>query len=89
MFNHIDISQSMVGPVSPPMRELEAATAGAWAALAKNGNPNHTGLPAWPAYTADARATMILDTPCRVENDPTGDVRKLMQQRSDNELRRG
>ena len=27
VFNHIDISQSMVGPVSPPMRELEAATA--------------------------------------------------------------
>ena len=56
VFNHIDVSQSMVGPVSPPMRELEAATAGAWAALAKNGNPNHKGLPAWPAYTADTRA---------------------------------
>jgi para-nitrobenzyl esterase len=89
VFNHIDVSQSMVGPVSPPMRELEAATAGAWAALAKNGNPNHNGLPAWPSYTADTRATMIFDTPCRVENDPTGDVRKIVQQKGDNDLRRG
>jgi para-nitrobenzyl esterase len=89
VFNHIDVSQSMVGPVGPPMHVLESATAGAWAALARNGNPNHHGLPTWPAYTADTRATMIFDTPCRVENDPTGDVRKIMQQRGDNELRRG
>jgi para-nitrobenzyl esterase len=66
----------------------EAAAAGAWAALAKNGNPNHKGLPAWPAYTADTRATMIFDTPCHVENDPTGDIRKIVQQKSDNDLRR-
>ena len=89
VFNHIDVSQSMVGPVSEPMRELEAATAGAWSALAKNKNPNHSGLPAWPTYTADARSTMIFDTPGRVENDPTGDVRKILQQKSDSDLRRG
>lgn len=81
VFNHIDVSESMVGPVTPPMRTLEAASAGAWAALARTGNPNHKGLPKWPAYTADKRSVMIFDTPCRVENDPTGEVRKIMENR--------
>ena len=81
VFNHIDVSQSMVGPVSPPMRELEAATAGAWAALAHSGDPNHKRLPRWPAYTPDTRATMIFDTPCRVENDPTAEVRQILEKR--------
>ena len=81
VFNHIDTSESMVGPVSPPMRKLEAASAGAWAALARTGNPNHKNLPNWPAYKADKRATMIFDTPCRVENDPTSDVRTILEKR--------
>ena len=82
IFNHIDVSESMVGPVSPQMRQLEAASAGAWAALARAGNPNHKGLPQWPAYTPAKRAVMIFDTPCRVENDPTGEVRQIMEKRS-------
>jgi para-nitrobenzyl esterase len=78
VFNHIDASQSMVGPVNSEMRLLEAAAAGAWASLARSGNPNHKGLPNWPAYTPDTRATMIFDTPCRVENDPTAEVRQIL-----------
>src|SRR5258708_34916511 len=45
VFNHIDVSESMVGPVTPEMRRLEAASAGAWASLARTGRPNHKGLP--------------------------------------------
>ena len=89
VFNHIDTSESMVGPVTPQMRTLEAASAGAWASLARTGNPNPSGrqttnndrLPHWPAYTADKRATMIFDTPCRVENDPTAEVRTILEKR--------
>src|SRR5260370_1653277 len=81
VFNHIDVSESMVGPVTPQMRKLEADAAGGWAALARTGNPNHSGLPNWPAYTADKRATMIFDTPCRVENDPTSEVRTILEKR--------
>jgi len=80
-FNHIGLCESMVGPISPPMHELESATAGAWASLARNGNPNHAGLPNWPAYSADKRATMIFDTPCRIEDDPTKEVREIMERR--------
>jgi para-nitrobenzyl esterase len=78
VFNHIDASQSMVGPVNSEMRLLESAAAGAWASLARSGNPNHRGLPNWPAYTPDTRATMIFNTPSRVENDPTAEVRQIL-----------
>jgi len=81
VFNHLDICESMVGPVNAGMLKLEAASAGAWAQLARSGNPNHKGLPNWPAYTTDKRAVMIFDTPCRVENDPTGQVRQIMEKR--------
>ena len=81
IFNHIDLCESMVGPVNPQMKQLEAASAGAWAQLARTGNANHKGLPNWPAYTREKRAVMIFDTPCRVENDPTGEVRQIMEKR--------
>jgi para-nitrobenzyl esterase len=81
VFNHIGLCESMVGPINPEMRQLEAASAGAWASLARAGSPNHRGLPNWPAYTSQKRAVMIFDTPCRVENDPTGEVRQIMEKR--------
>ena len=79
VFNNLDVSESMVGTVNANMRQLEAASAGAWAALARTGNPNHKGLPTWTAYTPAKRAVMIFDTPCRVENDPTGEVRQILE----------
>jgi para-nitrobenzyl esterase len=42
----------------------------AWAAFARSSNPNHAGIPKWPAYTLGQRATMILDSECKLVNDP-------------------
>src|SRR5208337_3583783 len=33
----------------------------AWASFARTGNPYHSGMPHWPAYAADTRATMFFD----------------------------
>ena len=33
----------------------------AWAAFIRSGNPNHEGIPFWPPYTQDNRATMLID----------------------------
>jgi para-nitrobenzyl esterase len=49
--------------------------------MARNGNPSHKGLPNWPGYTPDKRAVMIFDAPCRVEYDPTSEVRQIMEER--------
>ena len=55
---------------------LADAVQAAWANFARSGNPNHAGLPAWPPYDAASRATMILDTACRVVRDPAAAERR-------------
>jgi len=54
----------------PNKHELETAVSEAWLAFARDGNPSHPGIPRWEPYTMKDRATMILDVPCRLENDP-------------------
>jgi para-nitrobenzyl esterase len=62
----------------PDMRiangEAEAALAkqmhAAWVVFIKGGTPRVEGLPEWPEYTLEARATMVLDTVSRVEERP-------------------
>jgi len=50
----------------------------AWTNFARTGKPNHKGLPAWPVFEMDKRATMILGNDCKVVNDPNGEERKLV-----------
>jgi len=50
--------------------ELEAAMSEAWIAFARSGDPSHPGIPKWEPYSANKRATMLLDVPCRLEIDP-------------------
>ena len=54
----------------PDKYGLATAMSEAWAAFARSGDPNHPGLPKWQPYTADNRATMLFDVPCRIEIDP-------------------
>jgi para-nitrobenzyl esterase len=54
---------------------LQDQMAGAWVAFARSGNPNHAGLPQWPAYDASTRATMIFNAESKVVNDPDHEER--------------
>jgi para-nitrobenzyl esterase len=60
---------------SPEVERLAKLTSDAWTAFARSGNPNHSGLPVWPAYDARDRQTMIFDTECRIASDPTREDR--------------
>lgn len=51
---------------------LSRSMSESWISFARNGIPGYSGIPAWPPYTPDTRATMIFDRACRVENDPFG-----------------
>jgi para-nitrobenzyl esterase len=48
-------------------------------AFGKTGNPNCDKIPNWPSYNVESRATMIFDTECRVESDPTKELRLLWE----------
>jgi para-nitrobenzyl esterase len=50
----------------------------AWASFARNGSPNFDGIPEWPAYTPERRATMFLNAQCRVVDDPDREERLLL-----------
>ena len=47
-------------------------------ALARAGDPNHAGMPKWPAHDAVSGAVMLFDTPSRVANDPGGELRSRL-----------
>jgi para-nitrobenzyl esterase len=64
----------------PAAYVLSRQMGAAWAGFARTGNPNHSGMPHWPAYTADTRATMFFNSPCEVRNDPEGKGLKIVTQ---------
>ncbi|MBN1849004.1 MAG: carboxylesterase/lipase family protein [Deltaproteobacteria bacterium] len=75
-FNNIDPPVDILGN-SPERFQLALRMSNAWIAFAKNGDPNHGGIPQWPNYSSEDRSTMIFDKDCRIENDPFPDERKL------------
>jgi para-nitrobenzyl esterase len=77
MFRNVDKALALTGD-SAAARALEQQMSSAWVAFARTGDPNIDSLPKWPAYDARRRATMVFDSPPRVENDPKGEVRRLL-----------
>ena len=76
VFDNTDIPKIMTTG-SPAEKELAAKTSEAWIQFARSGNPNHKGLPNWPAIHTKDRATMVFDNTCQVVNDPGSEERKL------------
>jgi para-nitrobenzyl esterase len=74
-----DNTAAVPGPSKggPDAQALAAKVSAAWIAFARSGNPNHHGLPSWPAYRAGERAVMRFNTDCRVAHDPLGAERRL------------
>ena len=77
VFNTLDLTNATGG--SAEAHALADTMSSVWAAFARHGQPDHPSIPAWPAYDADNRATLILDKECRIENDPRGKERHLWQ----------
>ena len=75
VFDNTEVADTTAG--APGARELAARISDTWIAFARNGKPDNPAIPAWPAYTAADRATMILDTTCHVTQDPDRNARLL------------
>jgi para-nitrobenzyl esterase len=73
---------NLAAPGSPyaPSAERQAVAdqlSGAFAALARDGDPNHAGLPRWTPYELTDRATMVFDVQTRMALDPRAGERTL------------
>ena len=69
-----------VGEPDDAIRDLARRMADAWVAFAVDGVPSSAGLPEWPRYDTDRRATMRLDTSAtEVPDDPGRPERELWQ----------
>lgn len=77
-FYNIDIAGSMTG-AGNDRYALAHRMSAAWAAFARNGNPNHPDLPNWPAFTLKDRATMVFNNECKVVNDPNREERLALK----------
>ena len=77
-FDNLDKAPASDGPHAPP---LVRAMSGALIALARSGDPNHEGLPSWPAYSTSERPTMIFDVESHVETDPLSAERRVWDDR--------
>ncbi|MGB6721709.1 MAG: carboxylesterase family protein, partial [Terracidiphilus sp.] len=79
MFGNLDAAPGQIGSSAEDMaaaQPLADLMSGTLIHYAATGNPNHPGLPFWPAYDLAQRNTMIWDNPPRIEKDPRGQERR-------------
>jgi para-nitrobenzyl esterase len=71
-FDNVERAPVTAGPHADA---LVAMMADVLPALGHTATPGHLGLPAWPTYSRDRRATMCITIPAEVHNDPLGEAR--------------
>src|SRR5690606_14649113 len=67
VFDNIGRTREMTGG-GAQAEALADKMSKAWTNFAKTGNPNHSGLPNWPAYSSANGSTMIFDNVSEVKN---------------------
>jgi para-nitrobenzyl esterase len=60
-FHTAELPLAMRLVLYPQSENLSRQISGAWAGFARNGNPNHPGMPTWDTYTLAHKATMVFD----------------------------
>ena len=77
VFNHLHATNTVEFMGNNPPQKLADMMQDTWIAFAKTGDPNHKGMPYWPAYNTQTRATMILNANPSVKNDPYSEDRQV------------
>jgi para-nitrobenzyl esterase len=77
VFNNVLEQPEEVGN-GPELQPLADKMSSAWASFARTGNPSTAIAPKWLAYSAEERATMIIDNEWKLQNDPRHEVRLIM-----------
>jgi para-nitrobenzyl esterase len=78
-FDNLEAGQVFTGN-SPAAQKLADQMSAAWVAFARTGSPNHKGIPAWTAWDAEKRATMVFGpTATTLANDPGREERLALK----------
>jgi para-nitrobenzyl esterase len=77
-FDNTDRNENLTGGGLGP-RALAAKVGEAWIQFARNGSPNHDGIPNWPAFSAESCPTMIFDSQCKLQNNPDKAERQAIE----------
>jgi para-nitrobenzyl esterase len=76
-FNNIARCEEMTGG-GKEAYVLADRMSSSWINFAKNGNPAHKGIPAWPTFDAAGTATMHFDTTCVVKPQQDAELFSLI-----------
>lgn len=80
-FDNVQIAASMTGGRADAQKVADQLC-DTFIAFARTGDPNNKAIPHWPRYELEHRPTMVWDSVSRIEDDPRGDERKLIEQAS-------
>jgi para-nitrobenzyl esterase len=72
-----NVNEASLMKRTPARERLSEEMSEAWLAFARSGDPVHAGIPDWPAYTVDERATILFDRETTVAADPLGGARAV------------
>ncbi len=78
VFDNVAVAADQVGEPTPETAAMAETMSETWLAFARTGDPNHAGIPRWPTYDLDRRATLHLDVPPTVVDDPHAAERLAM-----------
>ena len=78
VFDHPDSISFMTG-TGDDRHALATAMSEAWVSFARNGHPNHAGLPSWTAFEPTKWPTMVFGSQVALVNDPHSEERRAME----------
>lgn len=79
VFDNVASSPDLFAEGADEAQLVADSMSAAWAAFARTGEPNGPGLPHWPAYQPDRRATMVFNTTSAAQDDPWGRKYELLE----------
>jgi para-nitrobenzyl esterase len=77
VFDNTARAENLTGN-GPAARALAAKMSDAWIHFARNGDPNHAGIPRWKPFNSDTSGTMVFDNECAYRDHLDDELIKLV-----------